>query len=79
MGDFYAKLAEMEKASKKNQNAVMGWMADAMSSHPPSNARVNQAQEMRTLITKNGGVTVTPEFLEMKKLAQDIVANHPKK
>lgn len=73
VGDFYSKLAAMEKEAKSNQNAVMGWVADAMASHPPSTARVAQAQEMRAKIETTGGTTVTPEFLEMRKLAQQIV------
>lgn len=79
VGDFYRKLQAMEEASKKNQNAVMGWVADAMASHPPSKARVSQAEEMKTLIKTNGGVAVTQEFLRMKKLAQKIVEQNKSK
>ncbi|MCM2351718.1 MAG: M48 family metalloprotease [Bacteriovoracaceae bacterium] len=79
VGDFYRKLQAMEEASKKNQNAVMGWVADAMASHPPSKARVSQAEEMKTLIKTTGGVTVTPEFLRMKKLAQQVVDQNKSK
>lgn len=78
VGDFYQKLAAMEKAAKKNQNAALGWVSDAMASHPPSNTRVAQAEEMKGLIKTNGGTTVTPEFLQMKKLAQAIVENSKK-
>jgi beta-barrel assembly-enhancing protease len=73
VGDFYAKLAAMEKESKKNQNAFMGWLSDAMASHPPSSERVRQSNEMKGLIKTSGGTTVTPEFYEMRKLAQKIV------
>lgn len=73
VGDFYAKLAAMEKEAKKNQNAFMGWIGDAMASHPPSNERVKQSEEMKGLIKTSGGITVTPEFLQMRKLAQEIV------
>jgi predicted Zn-dependent protease len=74
VGDFYRKLLAMEKQAKKGQNAVMGWFGDAMSSHPPSNARVEQAEEMKGLIKTSGGITTTPEFLQMRKLAQELVA-----
>lgn len=79
VGDFYRKLQAMEEAAKKNQNAVMGWVSDAMASHPPSKSRVAQANEMKRLIKGNGGTTVTPEFLRMKKIAQDIVNSNQSK
>lgn len=79
VGDFYRKLQAMEEAAKKNQNAVMGWVSDAMASHPPSKSRVAQANEMKRLIKSNGGTTVTPEFLRMKKIAQDIVNSNKSK
>lgn len=79
VGDFYRKLQAMEEAAKKNQNAVMGWVSDAMASHPPSKSRVTQADEMKRLIKSNGGTTVTPEFLRMKKIAQEIVNSNKSK
>lgn len=79
VGDFYQKLASLEKEAKKGQNAAMGWISDAMASHPPSNSRVEQAHEMKGIIKTNGGTTVTPEFLQMKKLALQIVEQSKKK
>jgi predicted Zn-dependent protease len=76
VGDFYQKLAAMEKAAKKNQTAAMGWVSDAMASHPPSNKRVEQAEEMKALIKTSGGTGVTNEFLQMKKVAQELLKNH---
>lgn len=76
VGDFYTKLLALEKESKKNQNPALGWLSDAMASHPPSNTRVKQAEEMKSLIKTEGGTTVTSEFLRMKKLAQELVAKH---
>ena len=78
VGDFYQKLAAMEQASKKGQNALMASLQDAMSSHPPSKERVAQAQEMKTLIKETGPVTTTDEFFRMKKIAQEIVASRKK-
>jgi predicted Zn-dependent protease len=72
VGDFYQKLATMEKQSRKNQNAVMSWVSDAMASHPPSSARVKQSEEMKRIITTSGGTTSSTEFQEMKKLARQI-------
>ena len=68
----------MEKQAKKGQNAAMLWLSDAMASHPSSNLRVSQAEEMKTLIQKNGGISVTSEFLKMKKMASDLVSKHKK-
>jgi len=76
VGDFYEKLAAMEKESKKGQNSFMTSLSDAMSSHPPSKARVKQAQEMENLITNKGTIGATEEFWRMKKIAQEIVAKN---
>jgi predicted Zn-dependent protease len=73
--DFYSKLLALEKAAKKNQNAVMSWLGDAMASHPPSELRVKQSQELRRETKTKGGVASSSEFLEMKKIAQRIVEN----
>lgn len=73
VGDFYVKLAAMEKEAKKGQNAVVGWLGDAMASHPSSDKRVAQAEEMKGLIKTTGGTTTTTEFVRMRKLAQQIV------
>ena len=78
VGDFYSKLLALEKQSKKNQNAMMSSLADAMSSHPPSNSRVEQAEEMKRIIKDNGNLSTTDEFLRMKKIAQSIVNSHSK-
>ncbi len=76
VGDFYKKLQMMEKEAKKGQSGAMLWLSDAMASHPSSNLRVSQAEEMKGLIQKSGGTAVTLEFLKMKKIASDMVAKH---
>lgn len=78
VGDFYRKLLAMEKEAKKGQNAAMSWLSDAMASHPSSELRVSQAEEMKTIIRTQGGTTVTPEFLKMRKVAQEMVEKHKK-
>lgn len=78
VGDFYSKLLAMEKESKKGQNTAMLWLSDAMASHPASDKRVSQAQEMKGLIKTEGGVSVTNEFLEMRKIARGLVEKHKK-
>ncbi len=74
VGDFYEKLAVMEKEARKGQNSFMAKLSDAMSSHPPSEARIKQAGEMESLMKNNGSIGATDEFLRMKKIAQEIVA-----
>lgn len=76
VGDFYIKLMAMEQESKKGQNAALVWLGDAMASHPSSDKRVSQAEEMKGLIKTQGGMKVTPEFLKMKKVAQELVEKH---
>ena len=66
----------MEQESKKGQNAALVWLGDAMASHPSSDKRVSQAEEMKGLIKTQGGMKVTPEFLQMKKVAQELVEKH---
>lgn len=73
VGDFYRKLAAMEKESKKGQNAALGFLSDAMSSHPASDKRVSQADEMKSLIKNNGTIKSSSEFARMKRIAQEIV------
>lgn len=72
VGDFYSKLYALEKESKKGQNAAMSFISDAMSSHPPSKSRVDQAAEMRGSASSQGGIDSGAEFARMKKIAQDI-------
>ncbi len=78
VGDFYSKLLAMEKESKKGQNAAMLWLSDAMASHPSSDKRVAQAEEMKSKYQNSTGIGSTPEFLRMKKIAQEIVAQNKK-
>lgn len=78
VGDFYSKLLAMEKEAKKGQNAAVGWLSDAMASHPASQKRVSQAEEMKGLVQTNGGISVTNEFLEMRRIAREMVEKHKK-
>lgn len=80
VGDFYSKLLKMEEQAKQSQgaNPLLGWAADAMSSHPPSRERVKQAQEMRSLVQGKGAIVSTSEFTEMKKLAAEFTAKAKK-
>jgi beta-barrel assembly-enhancing protease len=77
VGDFYKKLLAMEKAAKKGQSSFMARLGDAMASHPPSESRVKQAEEMKRVIKENGTIITTDEFARMKKIAQEIVSRQP--
>ncbi|MBF0362804.1 MAG: M48 family metalloprotease [Oligoflexia bacterium] len=46
VGTFYKKLLEMEKKYKGEENGLMKSLGDAMSTHPPSEERVQQMNEM---------------------------------
>ncbi len=76
VGDFYRKLLAMEKQARKGQNMAMNWLSDAMASHPSSELRVKQAEEMKKIIKTDGGTTVTPEFFKIKSIAQEMVEKH---
>jgi predicted Zn-dependent protease len=80
VGRFYSKLLQMEKQSKAGQgNAVMASLADAMSTHPPSQERVNQMNEMsRSQPANPKAIANTKEFDQAKKLCQQIAQSKPK-
>lgn len=74
VGDFYTKLLDMEKQHKQKNVPILSGLADAMSTHPPSEERVSQMREMAAqtpLASK--AVTSSKEFDRMKKIAQEWV------
>jgi predicted Zn-dependent protease len=75
VGTFYAKLLEMEKKHKKNQeNKLMASLADAMSTHPPSEERVKQMLQLAQSVSANtSAIKSTTEFERMKKIAAQSV------
>jgi predicted Zn-dependent protease len=70
VGDFYAKLYQMEQQHKQNNVPLLSGLADAMSTHPPSAERVKQMQEMSaaTALAKNA-VMSSKDFDRVKKIA----------
>ena len=46
VGKFYEKLLRMEKQAGKTESSLMKRLSDAMSTHPPSEERVRQMNEM---------------------------------
>jgi len=46
VGKFYEKLLQMEKNAQKNGDPIIQGLSDALSTHPPSEERVKQMNEM---------------------------------
>ncbi len=79
VGTFYEKLLQMEKASKSgNDNAAMKFVADAMSTHPPSEERVTQMKQMATESSFGKGTVGTKIFDTSKKEVQTYMASKKK-
>lgn len=70
VGRFYDKLYQMEQKAKKNQTPILGSLADAMSTHPPSAERVKQMREMSANAPSNSSAVVsTASFDRARKVA----------
>lgn len=68
IGKFYSKLLEMEKKHKKGGNKMLAAFADAMSTHPPSQKRVQQMVEMSSQTPlKKGKLISTNDFNYFKR------------
>ncbi len=74
VGDFYSKLQQMEANSKGGGTPMLASLADALSTHPPSEERVTQMNEL-ALQNPAGpkAVTNSVEFDRVRKRAQAIV------
>ncbi len=70
VGKFYERLLQMEKSAQKGDNPVMKSLADALSTHPPSEERVEQMHEMaaQTPPVKKP-LTSSPEYSRAKQAA----------
>jgi len=76
VGRFYEKLLEMDKKSKKGGDTITQSLADAMSTHPPSEERVQQMKQMAAAAppaVQNPLVSST-EYTRVKKIAAGL---HP--
>ena len=70
VGKFYEKLLKMEKSAQQSGNPVLRSIADAMSTHPPSDERVRQMNEMAAESpTVKNSITTTAEFNRIKQIA----------
>lgn len=69
VGKFYEKLLDIEKKANKSGNSVVKSLSDAMSTHPPSEERVKQMNELVAQSPERKAVTNTPEFNKVKQIA----------
>lgn len=71
VGTFYEKLLNMEKQyAKQKPTGLMKKMADALSTHPPSQERVAQMKSMAMSVPSRSGIISSEEFLRIKKRVQ---------
>lgn len=84
-GNFYAKLLQMEQESKRKSGggglaSALGSVSDAMSTHPPSQERVNQMKQMAAEAKPNSNAIISSaEFERVKKICQEYIKKYEKK
>lgn len=67
VGKFYEKLLQIEKEQKKKKSNILAALSDAMSTHPPSEERVKQMNEMAVAHSKKENPVVnSSEFISAK-------------
>ena len=69
VGKFYEKLLAMEKGGSKNDSGLMKSLSDAMSTHPPSEERVQQMKELAAQSPDKKAITNTADFTRAKQVA----------
>lgn len=69
VGKFYEKLLQTEKSAQKSGSSGLKSLADAMSTHPPSEERVKQMNELAMNSPAKRGSVNTPEFNRAKQAA----------
>lgn len=70
VGRFYAKLLKMEQERKGSNDPLMSSIADAMSTHPPSQERVNQMNQMaQSARANNKAVVSSTDFDRIRSMA----------
>jgi predicted Zn-dependent protease len=70
VGKFYEKLLQMEKNAQQGGGGITKSLADALSTHPPSDERVKQMNEMAAQSpTRPGAIVTTPEFARARQVA----------
>jgi predicted Zn-dependent protease len=73
VGKFYEKLLQMEKNAKEGKAPLMQSLTDAISTHPPSEERVKQMDEMvaNAPVAKNSIIS-SPDFNRFKQVASGL-------
>jgi predicted Zn-dependent protease len=70
VGKFYEKLLQMEKNTQKGGGTIMKNLADAISTHPPSEERVKQMNEMAANMPPiQNPLISSPEYGRVKQVA----------
>ncbi|MEN6421174.1 MAG: M48 family metalloprotease [Smithella sp.] len=69
VGKFYEKLLEIEKKANKSGSTLVKNLSDAMSTHPPSEERVKQMNELAAQTPVKKSITDTQEFTRAKQIA----------
>jgi len=70
VGKFYEKLLQMEKNTQKGEGTIMKNLADAISTHPPSEERVKQMNEMAANMPAiKNPVIFSPDYNRVKQVA----------
>lgn len=72
VGRFYSKLLKMEQDRKEGHNRVMVAFSDALSTHPPSQERVQQMNEMAREVRGEGQVS-NRDFDRIRERARILV------
>lgn len=72
VGKFYEKLLEIEKNANKSGGTVVKSLSDALSTHPPSEERVQQMNELAAQSPARKSVIDTPDFNRAKQLAASL-------
>lgn len=79
VGDFYAKLQRMEERRKSGGNELISSVADALSTHPPSQERVSQMQEMASQNARGSRAVIsTREFDQARKRVEALAKKKSK-
>ena len=73
VGKFYEKLLETEKSAGKSGGGVMKSLSDAMSTHPPSEERVKQMNELAAQSPVRKSITNTAEFQRAKQISAGLL------
>lgn len=69
VGKFYEKLLQMEKSGKRGDGTLVKNLSDAFSTHPPSEERVRQMNELAAQTPAGKATTNTADFNKAKQIA----------